>query len=166
MLANSVLSRYTDEITELKLEKEGISPLTRETLEKRELLVANEEWGDEMFSYAKQFANADEIVIAAPFWDLGFPSLLKIYIEAITVSGITFRYNNGRPQGLCKARKLTYVTTSGGPIFSDYGYTYIKDLSQGFYGISDVECVRIENLDVECITPEEMLDKCKILTLK
>lgn len=42
-----------------------------------------------MFKYAKQFAEADEIVIAAPYWDLAFPATVRIYFEAITVTGIT-----------------------------------------------------------------------------
>lgn len=166
VLARDFLSGCSDNITELKLEKEGILPLDGRLLSKREALIANEAFDGEMFKYAHQFANADEIVIAAPFWDLGFPALLKIYIEAITVSGITFRYNEGRPQGFCKAKKLTYITTSGGPIYDDFGYAYIKTLACNFYGISDVECIRAENLDVECIAPEDVLHRCKIKTIK
>ena len=44
-------------------------------------------------SYAKQFAGADTIVIAAPFWDLSFPAILKTYIENIYVTGIVSRYS-------------------------------------------------------------------------
>lgn len=46
-----------------------------------------------MFKYAHEFANADLIVIAAPFWDLSIPALLKVYIENIAVDGITFEYS-------------------------------------------------------------------------
>lgn len=165
VLARDFLNRFNDEVTELNLENEGVLPLDRELLKKRENLIASEAFDDEIFRYARQFATADEIVIAAPFWDLGFPALLKIYIEAITVSGITFRYNEGIPQGFCKAKKLTYITTSGGPIYDDFGYAYIKALARNFYGISDVECIRAENLDVECIAPEDVLHRCKITTI-
>lgn len=166
VLAKDFLNRCCGDIVELNLEKESILPLNRELLSKRENLIAKEAFNDEMFKYARQFADADDIVIAAPFWDLGFPALFKIYIEAITVSGITFRYNEGRPQGFCKAKKLTYITTSGGPIHDDFGYTYIKTLARNFYGISNVECIRAENLDVECVEPEDVLHKCKITTIK
>lgn len=166
VLARDFLNKCSGEVIELNLEKEGILPLNGELLEKREELITKEVWDDEMFRYARQFANADEIVIAAPFWDLGFPALLKIYIEAVTVSGIVFRYNEGRPQGFCKAKKLTYITTSGGEIHADFGYTYIKTLAQNFYGISETECIRAENLDVECISAEEVLTKSKITTIK
>ena len=36
----------------------------------------------------RTIANADKIVIAAPFWDMSFPSLLKVYIENIYTIGI------------------------------------------------------------------------------
>ena len=166
VLARDFLEKSNGEIVELNLEKEGILPLNRELLEKREKLIAKGDWDNEMLRYARQFANADEIVIAAPVWDLGFPALLKIYVEAITVSGITFRYNEDRPYGLCKAKKLTYITTAGGEIHADFGYAYIKTLAQSFYGISDVECIRAENLDVDCISSEEVLDKCEIRKIR
>ena len=137
-----------------------------ELLEKRESLLKDGKLDDPMFRYAKQFANADEIVVAAPFWDLSFPAKLKIYLEQIAVAGITFRYTNGRPTGLCKAKKLTYITTSGGPIFDDYGYTYVKALAQKFYGIQKTEAVRAMNLDVDMISAEDLLQKASISVIQ
>lgn len=68
-----------------------------------------------MFDYAHQFADADDIIIAAPYWDLGFPAQLKTYIENIYVPGIVSAYNDhGQSCGLCRARSLTYITTAGG----------------------------------------------------
>ena len=89
-------------------------------------------------------------MIAAPYWDLSFPAALKQYIEQITVSGITFTYSDeGTPVGLCKAEKLFYVTTSGGPMFSEeFGYGYIKSLAGTFYGITETKMFRAENLDI------------------
>ena len=154
------------EITELNLNIEDIAPLNTELLEKRESLLKEGKLDDPMFRYAKQFANADEIVIAAPFWDLSFPAKLKIYLEQITVSGITFKYLNGHPSGLCKAKKLTYITTSGGPIFDDFGYAYVKTLAQKFYGIEKTEAVRAMNLDVDLISAEELLEKSTISVIE
>lgn len=150
------------EITEVNLNLENIKPLNRTTLQKRERLLREGELDDPMFRYAKQFAAADEIVIAAPFWDLSFPAKLKIYMEQITVSGITFRYINGRPSGLCRAKRLTYITTSGGPILDDFGYTYIKTLAQKFYGIEQTKAYRAMNLDVEMISAEDLFKKASI----
>lgn len=166
VLAESILLDRSAEVTEVDLGKDHIRPLDRELLEQREKLLADGDRDHPMFDYAKQFAEADEIVIAAPFWDLSFPSLLKIYLEQITVSGITFEYVNGRPYGLCKAKRLTYVTTSGGPIFADFGYAYVKALAQNFYGIRETKAYRATNLDVSGISAEELLAKADISVIE
>ena len=154
--------RNVNEIVQVNLNEENIPPLDRELLEKRESLLKSGNISDPMFLYAKQFAGADEIVIAAPFWDLSFPAILKAYMEQITVSGITFEYVNGRPNGLCKAKRLIYVTTSGGPIFVDFGYEYIKALAKNFYGIGETKAYRAMNLDVNMIAAEDVLKKAEI----
>lgn len=165
-LARSVMKDMSGEIEELNLSLENVEPLDVELLEKRERLIEEGKLDDPMLRYARQFANADEIVIAAPFWDLSFPAKLKIYLEQIAVSDVTFKYVDGRPTGLCKAKKLTYVTTSGGPVFDDFGYAYVKTLAQKFYGIAETVTVRAENLDVEMISSQELLEKAKITVLE
>lgn len=134
----------------LNLEKEHITPLTVEQLHKRDNALENGDFSDPYFRYAKQFAEADIIVMAGPYWDLSFPALVKLYFEATSVCGITFRYTpEGYPQGLCKAKKFYYVTTSGGFIGDlDFGFQYAKALTTKLYGIPDVECIRKEGLDI------------------
>ena len=94
VLAKSVMKDMQDEIIEVNLNLEDLEPLDGEQLAKRDRLIREGKWDDPMFRYATQFVSADEIVIAAPFWDLSFPAKLKIYFEQITVSGITFKYIN------------------------------------------------------------------------
>ena len=69
------------EFTRLALAEENIKPLDKSRLEKRQKLIGKGDFSNEIFKYAKQFAEAEEIVITAPYWDLSFPALLKIYIE-------------------------------------------------------------------------------------
>ena len=166
VLAKNVMKDMSGEIVELNLNSENIEPLNTELLEKRDSLLKDGSLDDDMFRYARQFAEADEIIIAAPFWDLAFPAKLKIYLEQITVLGITFRYIEGCPSGLCKAKRLTYITTSGGPIFADFGYSYVKTLAQNFYGIEQTQAVRAMNLDVEMISADELLEKAKISVIE
>ena len=166
VLAKSILSNMSGRVTEVNLNVEKIAPLNRELLEKREKLIKDKNVSDPMLRYAIQFADADEIVIAAPFWDLSFPAVLKAYMEQITVSGITFEYIDGRPYGLCKAKRLTYVTTSGGPIFADFGYEYVKTLAKSFYGINETKAYRAMNLDVNMISAEEVLTKAEISVIE
>ena len=100
-------------------------------------------------------------MIAAPYWDLSFPAALKNYIEAVNVVGITFAYTEeGIPYGLCKAERLIYVTTAGGPIVSDdYGYGYVRELSRSYWGISDTVCVKAEGLDIIGADVEAILNE-------
>lgn len=166
VLARKILADVTDEVEEINLNKENIPPLNAELLKKREALIESGNKNDPMLSYANQFAQADEIFIAAPFWDLSFPAILKAYMEQVTVSGITVDYEDGRPIGLCKAKRLTYVTTSGGPIFVDFGYEYIKALAKNFYGISETKAYRVMNLDVDMITADELFEKAHISVIE
>lgn len=96
-LAREVLKRLPGEPEELRLYEEPIEPLDQETLEKRTELVARGDYRDPQFRYAKQFAQAADIVVAAPYWDLSFPSILKVYLEQICVTGLTFQYT---PEGI------------------------------------------------------------------
>ena len=86
----------------------------------------------------------------APYYDLSFPSMLKQYLEQICVVGLTFFYNEqDQPETLCRAKKLYYVTTAGGPIISDaYGYGYVRELVQTFFGIPETTQVKAEMLDI------------------
>ena len=149
-LARDVLSRLSGQVEEIRLDQEAIPVLDGTQLEHRNELLATGAFSDPMFRFAHQFAQADTIVIAAPYWDLAFPALLKIYLEAVTVTGITFRYTeDGRPATLCQAKKLIYVTTAGGPILDfNFGFDYVSMLARGFYEIPEVLCLKAENLDI------------------
>jgi len=163
MLADYLLTKFNSHVQERNLTKITLLPLSEEMLEQRTVLAGKEDFNHPLFQLAKEFAAADTIVIAAPFWDLSFPALLKTYIEHINVIGITFAYNKGgNPYGLCKAQKLYYVTTAGGPIVNDtYGYGYVKELAQKFYAIPEIYCIKAENLDVENANVEKILHDTK-----
>lgn len=148
-------------IKELYLTNACIPPLNRESLEHRTKLSEEQNFDEPIFHYAKEYAAADMIVISAPYWDLSFPATLKTYIEAINVVGLTFIYNeNGKPVGLCSAKKLVYITTAGGKIISDeYGFGYIKELANKFHGIEDIEYIKAEELDIIGADVENIIEK-------
>ena len=163
-LARAVLAKETDTIEEVRLYPDGPEGLDAKKLARRDELLAAKEYDHPMFRFARQFAEAEAIVIAAPYWDLAFPAKVRAYLEEVTVSGITFRYGeNGIPQGLCKAKRLVYVTTAGGPIFENFnfGFDYVKALVQGFYGISEVSLVKAEGLDVWGADTEAIMEAAK-----
>lgn len=160
-IAKIVLEELNNAYTEVNLQKTDLKPLNRESLDIREKLILQGDFSDTMFSLAKDFAAADTIVIAAPYWDLAFPALLKIYLEQITVSGITFRYAKGVPQGLCRAKRLIYVTTAGGIIYDNFGFEYVKALAQKIYGIGEVLFFKAENLDIDGNDVNDILRRAK-----
>lgn len=148
-LAKCVIEKLSGSVEEVKLYEQDLLPLTLKEMEIRDKSNKNNDFSSEIFNLSKQFATADVIVIAAPYWDMMFPAVVKNYFEKITVNGLTFAYGkNGIPYGLCKAKKLIYVTTSGGPIIHNFGYDYVTALSKGFYGINEVELVSAQGLDV------------------
>ena len=163
-LAKHVLSKLSGSVEEVKLYNEELSPLNLEELQLRDESAKSNHFADSVFNLAKQFAGAETIVIAAPYWDLMFPAALRCYFEKVTVNGLTFCYGeNGIPQGLCKGKKLIYVTTSGGPIMYNFGYDYITALAKNFYGINDVELVKAEGLDIYGADATNILEKAKVL---
>ena len=116
----------------------------------REQLLAAGERDHPRFRYAHQFAQADRIVIAAPFWDLSFPALLKVYIEQVSVDGITFGSTDSGLQGLCRASQLVFLTTRGGFYTGDameMGSRYL-DALHTFFGIGAYTCIAADGMDV------------------
>ncbi len=137
------------EYEELDLGQLGLLPLDCERLRRRDELSEKNDFSAPEFFEARRFAEAERVVIAAPYWDLMFPSLLKIYLENVTVCGVTFRYTaEGVPMGLCRARELIYVTTAGGPIFQNFGYDYVSALAKNFYGIGETKIISAKGLDI------------------
>jgi len=103
--------------------------------------------------YAYQFAEADKYVIAEPMWNLSIPSLLKAYIDYITVTGITFKYTEQGPVGLLGGKKAVNIVSRGGNYSSEpysnfeMGDRYLKTIF-GFFGITDYTTIAAENLDI------------------
>ena len=88
-LARAVLKKLGGDFTEVKLYEENLRPLDRETLNQRTALIEQGDYSDKLFDYAKQFAGADTIVIAAPYWDLSFPAPLKTSISRASYLNMT-----------------------------------------------------------------------------
>lgn len=149
-LAEYLMSKLEGEKEVIRLIDEPLKPIDGEYVNHRVELINGRAFDHEMFRWAKQFAAADEIVVAAPYWDMSFPSILKVYIEHIEAMDITFGYSDeGVPTGLCRAKKLYYVSTSGGPIYDgNLGFRYVTRLCEDFWGIPETKLFQAELLDV------------------
>ncbi len=162
-LADHLLRRLNRPVTELPLGGMAFPTVDEAFLQTRDRLLQAGDLTHPMFDLARQFSGADEIVIAAPFWDLSFPAALKQYLEQINVVGITFRYTEeGVPVGLCRAKRLFYVTTVGGLYFPEaYGFGYVRDLARSFYGIGDTVLIHADGLDIVGSDVERILRDCE-----
>lgn len=149
-LAKRVLAHLDGRVTEINLEREMLRPLDARMLAQREALLQSGALDAPMLRFAHAFAAADEIVIAAPYWDLSFPAAVKTFFEHITVTGVTFSYGaDGCPIGHCKASRLYYVMAAGGPILPpNHGFAYVRDLAAMFYGIPEAVLFSAEMLDM------------------
>ena len=152
------------EIETLCLMDENLSYFSEGFFLQREALLAEGKLDHPRFRYAHQFAEADKIVIAAPFWDLSFPALLKVYIENLCVDSITFHTDEHGLHGLCKADHMVFLTARGA-FYTDspleQGSRYLEQMA-GFFGIEKYDCVAAEGLDIGVWPVEELMDKAKV----
>ncbi len=162
-LARYLLDKTDGSVEELTIFEENLLPLNGKTLALRDKMTANQNFDHPIFKYARQFAKADTIVLAAPFWDLSFPSAVKIWLEYVMAKEITFRYTEeGFPCGLCKAKKLFYISTAGGPTLpSHMGFSYVDALAKSYFGIPETVLFSAENLDVVGADTATILSKAK-----
>lgn len=158
-LAEHLLSRLDGTVETVTLEELNFPLADQRFLRQRDALAAQGAFADPLFALARQFAAADIIVVAAPYWDLSFPAMLKQYFEQINAVGVTFAYSpEGIPVSLCRAKSLYYVTTAGGPIVSDaFGFGYVRALAEGFYQIPEIRLIQAEGLDMVGADVEALL---------
>jgi FMN-dependent NADH-azoreductase len=102
---------------------------------------------------------SDLLVIATPMWNFGIPSALKAWIDLVVRPGRTFRYADGGVLGLAKGKKAILVLASGG-VFTegpwrpwDFVEPYLRQIL-GFIGITDVQTVRAEGMNIPLLAAD------------
>ena len=148
-------------LSTVDLEETAMSPLDGKTLAERERAIAANDFSGAAFELAVNFAAADEVVIAAPYWDMSFPASLKLYLEQICVNKLTFCYNEkGMPCGMTNIKKVVYLTTAGGYIGNrNFGFDYVKGLFSTLFGVGDISFFSAEGLDIYGNDPEKILSE-------
>ena len=153
------------EVTRLDPAAEGLRPFDLQSLDDRDALLAAGRTDHPRFRYARQLAEADVVIVAAPFWDLSFPAIFKVYVEHVSVEGITFRSTAEGLQGLCRGTHLVLLTTRGG-IYGDGeppapGTPYLRGIRK-FFGFDNFRCVAADGLDIVGFDGEGALrDACE-----
>lgn len=153
-----------DEIITLDLYKEGISPLPVGKLDEIHAPTPSAGKDHPILKYAHQFLEADKYVIAEPLWNLGIPSILKAYIDYITIAGITFKYTEKGSVGLCTGKKAVNIVTRGGDYSSEpwasleMGDRYLRTIF-GFLGITDFTTIAANGLDIVGADVDSIVNK-------
>ena len=132
---------------------EGICPLTPESFKARgEGKIPA--WALEC---ARTIAKADRILIAAPFWDMDIPAVLKAFFEQTSLFDVTFTDNGKECVGLCRCSRVLFVTTRGMAIPTrdprEQATPYLAALSS-LWGLGDVTTVAATAMDYS--TQEEI----------
>jgi FMN-dependent NADH-azoreductase len=90
---------------------------------------------------------ADEYVFGVPMHNFSIPSTLKLWIDQIARVGKTFNYVDGKPVGLLKNKKATFVLASGGiydagTVMASYNFVepYLRTIF-GFVGVTDIHFI-------------------------
>ena len=162
-LAEAFLSAFREanpeaEVETVRLEKLDIRPFLPAALEERDALASVGAFDAPVFALARQFRAADKIVAAAPFWDLSFPAVMRVYIEYISANGLCYHYEADGCHGDCKASRLAYLT-SGGYLERDesLGVLYWRQLARMF-GVPRFDYVFAGGLDVDPAKAPELMD--------
>ena len=138
------------EMEEVELNSMPLKIQDMEELDRRDAFIEAGDFSDPMFDLARQFMEADHIVIGAPYWDLEFPALLKIYFERVSVSDLTYTFMGDHAEANTKAKRAAYITTAGGDtIGKNFGYEYAQGLFSFLFGIHRMDCIKAEGLDIE-----------------
>jgi len=165
-LCNSYIKAFLEshsdyELEEIRLYESEIHCYGLDEINARNELIQKKQYDDEMFSFARQFAKADSILVGAPYWDLSFPAILKAYVETVCVNGISFHYTAHGAEGLSKFESMCYLTTSGG--YNEekkFGADYMKAVAQ-FLGNGQFSEAAAYGLDVIGNDVEAILSAAK-----
>ena len=166
LLAEAFLKNLPEgwRVETVTLMDEPLLPLMEGGFLQRDELLTKGDLHHRRFDYAWQFQKADAILIAAPFYDLSIPALLKVYIENVSVDGITFLCDEKGLRGTCRAGSMTFLTSRGG--FYDgspeeMGSRYMEAMCT-FFGTGVYRCVAADGVDMDpAKTPAILAAACE-----
>ena len=99
---------------------------------------------------ARAIAETDRLLIAAPFWDMSFPTILKCFFEQTSLFDVTFTDNGKTCTGLCKSPKVLYITTRGMDIPTgdprEQATPYLKALGS-LWNLGEITTLSAQNMD-------------------
>ncbi len=111
----------------------------------------------------EEFLAADVIVTGAPMYNFSISSALKAWVYRVAVAGKTFRYTANGPEGLATGKRVIIASSRGGFYGQgtagqamDFQEPYLRAVL-GFIGVTDIEFVRAEGVNVSADHKAEAL---------
>ncbi len=154
------------EIITQDLNTMGLRSVDAATLAVKEPLCDARDWNHPLFRHTLEFQQADMVVIAAPYWDLSFPSILKVWVENMYARNLTFHYEDDQCIGMCRGTEAVYITTSGSPIReNDWGTGYIKAVLHEL-GIQSFTAIKAEGLDLVGNDAQQIMKDAQLETVR
>ena len=159
-IADAIIAKLAEryEIETVRLSENTFPIVNNDILNDRANGIVPEEYVE----MAKKLADADRLVIAAPFWDMSFPSALKVFLENMSLFNVTFGSNEKECYGLCKAEKVLYITTRGMNINTgdalEQATPYIKAIGK-LWGLGELHVISAQNMDYS--TEEQKAEKVR-----
>ena len=134
----------------------GLSPDQRTADQARDVAHAD--------TVLDEFLAADIVVVGAPMYNFGIPSQLKSWIDHLAVAGKTFQYSEAGVEGLARGKRVILASARGGfygPDSPAAGLQHQESYLRGFFGfigITDVEIVGAEGVNVSPDHKQQALD--------
>ena len=151
-LANKVFEKFdvdsNFDFEEVKIKDMHLLPLSEEKLKTRFGQTNKHLFDMDMLTYSKKILSADIVVIAAPMYDYSYPSILKLFIENISVPSLMYNYTKDGYQGYARGRKFIYITTRGAamPDSEDTGYSNLSRMFR-LFGFKESEIISFGGTD-------------------
>ena len=141
----------------------ALKPFDPEMLNERDALARAGAFDAPVYDLARQFAAADGIVVAAPYWDMSYPAALRTYIEYISANGLAYHYEMDGSHGDCAAERLVYLTSGGDFEHEDsVGVVHWRQLCT-LFGIGRFDYVFAGGLDIDpAKTPALLESACDL----
>jgi FMN-dependent NADH-azoreductase len=117
-----------------------------------------------------QFLLSDKYVLVTPMWNFSVPAIMKTYLDAVAVSGKTFKYSKKGSHGLLTGKKAIHIQARG-DVYSEgpeaeleMGHRYLE-VMMNFFGVHSLDKIIIEGHVQFPEKAKEIKDKA-ILTAK
>jgi FMN-dependent NADH-azoreductase len=98
-----------------------------------------------------ELKDADILVLSAPMYNFGVPSVVKAWMDYVARAGVTFRYTDTGPVGLLDSKKVVYVVSARGGkhkgLASDGQTTFVNTFFN-FLGLTDIRWVYAEGINM------------------